>query len=619
MVTAAELLKSLTNSESEGHIVIGIDRHIYVPDALKRIAVQYDHNVETVTFDCPRHWDDTDLSTIPLYINYMLPDGSKASYIANNINVDGDVVHFDWTISNNVTQLKGNIRFLVCAKSTDEEGNEHLHWNSELCNECYISEGMEADESVDMSYPDIVTQLLERMLVVEGYYDEMVELNQHASNSCASAIQSELAAINAKNEVKTYHGEVLDSASEIRNSYANAIKGKASGEIVRVDDVSPLKHDVKVWVHGKNLFNINDYVTETDYSNNKTIYAINADHLVVGKTYTIFSSIPIQWFKISNSATGYSCVGRESGEGIMSYTFVHTRNPNILETSSLHMYINNLDRTAMYDLSIMESMNICLVEGPIVTNYEPYLDPTTIKLIHCKRNMFNVGTASDYQNIGGVTIDGQSIKCTVTSSNSSHAVNTTNKYPSGVYSLRFDYSDSTPRILLRLFGRDGNVITSNETLSQNGYQYNDAYQGFFKNGKEMILTISDDVVYWCLGFVFPVTETAPVGSVTNVYNVRLEYSNHINQYEIYDSETVVPDSDGTCTVTSRSPIMTIFTDTPGTIVEAEYNRDTTKAMTSYIFTEEIKDEIATKVESDMAEVLASLNSYAASVISGGDS
>ena len=40
---------------AEPHIVIDDDRYIAVPKKLRRLAVQHDHNVETVTFDCPRY------------------------------------------------------------------------------------------------------------------------------------------------------------------------------------------------------------------------------------------------------------------------------------------------------------------------------------------------------------------------------------------------------------------------------------------------------------------------------------------------------------------------------------------------------------------------------------
>ena len=93
MSQADELLKSVANTrtvnpETEPHIIIGEDRFITVPDELKRIAVQGDHDVETVTFDCPRYWDDHDLSKMQLYINYMRPDGTPGSHLAENVRVD---------------------------------------------------------------------------------------------------------------------------------------------------------------------------------------------------------------------------------------------------------------------------------------------------------------------------------------------------------------------------------------------------------------------------------------------------------------------------------------------------------------------------------------------------
>ena len=64
MSQAEELLDSISvddialytaDPETEEHIVVGSDRFITVPNSLKRIGVQYDHNIETVTFDCPRY------------------------------------------------------------------------------------------------------------------------------------------------------------------------------------------------------------------------------------------------------------------------------------------------------------------------------------------------------------------------------------------------------------------------------------------------------------------------------------------------------------------------------------------------------------------------------------
>jgi hypothetical protein len=131
--------------ETEAHIVIKADRSVVVPDELKRIAVQYDHNVETVTFDCPRFWDEHDLSAMDVHINYELPNGRRDEYEVINKNVDENdatVMHFDWCISKDVTRLSGAIKFSVCIKYVDENGEELVHWNSEVNKDLYISEGI---------------------------------------------------------------------------------------------------------------------------------------------------------------------------------------------------------------------------------------------------------------------------------------------------------------------------------------------------------------------------------------------------------------------------------------------------------------------------------------------
>lgn len=170
MSQAEELLNSLTendislqsaNPETEPHIVIGDDRFISVPKELQRIAVQYDHDVETVTFDCPRYWDDLDMSDLSIYINYMRKDRVVGIYKATDISVDTTndrIMHFNWKISRNVTEVVGQIKFLVCIKKGDADGNEVNHWNSELNTEMYISEGLEAGEGYFDSYPDIILQ-----------------------------------------------------------------------------------------------------------------------------------------------------------------------------------------------------------------------------------------------------------------------------------------------------------------------------------------------------------------------------------------------------------------------------------------------------------------------------
>lgn len=161
----------LADAATEEHIVIGVDRYITVPDTLKRIAVQFDHDVETVTFDCPRYWDEHDMSKMKGYINYIRKDGALGQYAFENPipdPVDPAIMHFDWTISRNVTEVAGKLQFLVCIKKVDlDTSEETVHWNSELCTDMYISEGLECTTPVEEKYADVITHLLLRMDHVE--------------------------------------------------------------------------------------------------------------------------------------------------------------------------------------------------------------------------------------------------------------------------------------------------------------------------------------------------------------------------------------------------------------------------------------------------------------------
>jgi hypothetical protein len=78
--------------------------------------------------------------------------------------------------------------------------------------------------------------------------DEMRTLHNETLTSSEEAEAAKNAAIEAQTKVE-------ESAEDIRNLYANAIIGTASGEVIRVDDVSPIEHTVKANVRSKNLFN----------------------------------------------------------------------------------------------------------------------------------------------------------------------------------------------------------------------------------------------------------------------------------------------------------------------------------------------------------------------------
>ena len=172
MSTANELLNSLSFiGGEEEHVLVGGDRVVSVPPSLRKIAVEHDHNVATVVFDCPRYWDEgrVDLANMKVYVNFVRADGVFGSYLTE-VEIDEEnpsIVHFSWLLSRHATGAKGGISFLVCAKQVNEDGDELRHWNSELNSDMSVSAGMEVDEVVVAKYPDILTHILARLDYVE--------------------------------------------------------------------------------------------------------------------------------------------------------------------------------------------------------------------------------------------------------------------------------------------------------------------------------------------------------------------------------------------------------------------------------------------------------------------
>ena len=169
------------------HVIINLDRTVNVPESMKKIGIQYDHNVKTIAFDCPRYPDENqsvDMSSMKIFINWMLPDKTLGSTIATNVCVDSEnenLMHFDWVITKAVTSVSGVLSTLICIKETTETGEETYHWNSELIQSFKVGNGMECTEQIAEQNIDVITQLLVQMDAVNTRTSEEA-LKRHVEN-----------------------------------------------------------------------------------------------------------------------------------------------------------------------------------------------------------------------------------------------------------------------------------------------------------------------------------------------------------------------------------------------------------------------------------------------------
>lgn len=400
------------------HIVIGKDRHITVPDEIKRIAVQYDHNVETVTFDCPRYWDGHDLSEMTVYINYMRKDRVRGQFEAKNVTVDGtdtNVMHFDWTISRNATAYKGELDFLVCIIDVDSNGTEKVHWNSELNTQMYITQGLECSEYVEQLHADIITDLLVRMdkiliadtpildttLTERGLAADakavgdsirsIVESSEEASENISRALSSEEASRKAEIAVERKridrfvaltNGSTTGDAElmDIRVG-GNGITYSTAGDAVR-DQYSKLSEEIDICTESTTqLFDYTNAVVFNGYlnananavTNSQDVRAVSIPISVKSETtVTVHKDYITSRFLIGTSTDENATIGSPLtaiSQNDTETTLSITVNSS---TKSLIVTFWHVDSGINYDVVLKTLM---VQYGSVYTGYEDYRVP----------------------------------------------------------------------------------------------------------------------------------------------------------------------------------------------------------------------------------------------------
>lgn len=219
------------------HIIINNDRTVIVPASVYKIGNQYEHNVNKVTFDCPRYADDEqtiDLSAMKIYINYIRPDKKPLSSLAENVIVDETdptIIHFDFRITRNVTFAKGVLSCLVCIKSVNSEGIEEYHWNSDIFTKLTVGEGMENEEVISEENSDLITKLLLEVdttkAEVNGFSDRIDSVDRKVGSLDLLSTEDKSSIVSAVNEVKEGYDELKGDLGELESCSASKIIAKA--------------------------------------------------------------------------------------------------------------------------------------------------------------------------------------------------------------------------------------------------------------------------------------------------------------------------------------------------------------------------------------------------------
>lgn len=179
--------------------VITIDpetKTINLPSSEVLFGTEEEHDVERKYFKCPRIvGDNIDLFTHQIYISYMAVKDNNATFIPNSIpqsywcddvalDETGNYITFSWLLSGNVLASRGFVGFAVIAKSVEGDILK-TRWKTAPAVGTVLMTLPDAGEGIAELYPDIITQLLDRMDAVEEITS--VELDESLSDNTKAA------------------------------------------------------------------------------------------------------------------------------------------------------------------------------------------------------------------------------------------------------------------------------------------------------------------------------------------------------------------------------------------------------------------------------------------------
>lgn len=229
-------------------------RTITVPLSKRILGTESDQETNRLYFKCPKVvGDNVDLSLFSLRINYQNAGNKKDQYLVKDVKEEGDTITFSWLLKRSVTAYKGNVKFVLCAVKTAEDGAIKNEWNTTLNTECESLEGMEVDRTaVEEETKDIVEQLIAMM---NQSAENAVHAVETAKTEAIKAVQEEG---NTQTGTVTAEGEkqvqaVQGAAQEIVADREQIQKNK-TGIAELKEDIEQIKSTAYTDTFFKNFF-----------------------------------------------------------------------------------------------------------------------------------------------------------------------------------------------------------------------------------------------------------------------------------------------------------------------------------------------------------------------------
>lgn len=382
---------------------------------------------------------------------------------------------------------------------------------------------------------------------------------------------------NALNELIDRAEHAVDNAESfvdgfnfrVNNTFANAVKGKVSGAVVQVDDVSPVEHIVGCKVRSKNLWNMGAL-------KDTRLLSLNADGsvTVVASNYACTSENKLKEFcpslqvgdtvTLSISTTGRPLIYLVGANVRIDRGTTITITEAML--NSLVTFYGAYTQDADFDVA-HTVYSIQLELGTEATDYVPYTDVGSVNVTRCGKNLASpnlyTGKVGGYtyapNEDGSVTISG--------------AATTTSQHVIALALKKANGENDSVRLVPNQ--------TYTLTIYKNGVKTNgigtkvEFDDGTIKWGFDKVSSKPRKLTLVYVQFTPAAGDTEHCGT----YHVQLELGDTATPYEKYIGDQYTVAADGTVNgMTSVSPVMSIFPDTDNALIDCEYNRDSNEVL-----------------------------------------